>query len=115
MFDDSAETLLHPTKVKEGGVEKAKEVVKDLRTRGGTVISSGLLEGAKVAREAQKLRGEEKNSCRMVLLTDMSQYEVISAESVIRDTTIEIAKERIFVSYIGVGGAFFLLISLRVL
>lgn len=80
------------------------EAVKDLKTRGGTTISCGLEEGIKIAREAKSQRGAGHSACRIVLLTDMSDYEVRSAEQVIQEKTTAIAAEGIYVTYVGVGG-----------
>eukprot|EP01124_Arcella_intermedia_P017040 TRINITY_DN236_c0_g1_i3.p1 TRINITY_DN236_c0_g1~~TRINITY_DN236_c0_g1_i3.p1 ORF type:complete len:527 (+),score=152.20 TRINITY_DN236_c0_g1_i3:64-1581(+) len=108
IFDDKAETLLHPTKVSEGGLEKVRSSLKNVRTRGGTVISSGLGEGIKVAREAKKMRNTSgPQETRLVLLTDMGDGEVRSAEKVIQEMTVKAALEdNIHCSYIGIGEDF---------
>jgi len=108
VFDDKAETLLHPTKISDGGVDKVSSVLAPIHTRGGTVVSSGLIEGIKVAQEARKLRNfEGPQETRLVLLTDMGDGEVRSAEKTIQEMTTKCALEdNIHCTYIGLGEDF---------
>eukprot|EP01127_Copromyxa_protea_P013849 TRINITY_DN3765_c0_g1_i1.p1 TRINITY_DN3765_c0_g1~~TRINITY_DN3765_c0_g1_i1.p1 ORF type:complete len:462 (-),score=97.12 TRINITY_DN3765_c0_g1_i1:70-1302(-) len=112
-FDNRAETLLPPTKISDNAIGKVRDSVALLQPRGGTTVYEGLKRGAELAREAQKIRltGPKKEGVRqetrVVLLTDMSDGEVRSAEEVIRKETVKMAEEEdIHVTYVGVGEDF---------
>uniref|UniRef100_A0A6B2L4C3 VWFA domain-containing protein n=1 Tax=Arcella intermedia TaxID=1963864 RepID=A0A6B2L4C3_9EUKA len=104
LFDDKAETLLPPTKVSEDARKKVEDALKDVKTRGGTDVSSGMEEGIKLAREAKRIRNlDGPQETRLLMFSDMSDSEVRSAEKTIQQMTTQSALDNIHCSYIGIG------------
>lgn len=104
IFDDISQVLLNPTLVADDGAKKVEDAVTPCGVRGGTTVQEGLKGAQKAAQQAKKLRGDEESLARIVLLTDMNANEVTSAKEAIQIMTIQMAREGIYVSYIGIGG-----------
>jgi len=110
-FNSQATTILSPTEVTTQISSDLNKVLASLRPNGGTSISAGLETAALVARNAKEIRVQKYGKdawagCRLVLLTDMSDREVTQAKFDICRITCSIAKEDIFVSYVGLGEDF---------
>jgi len=67
-FCDNYQILLALTKMDEKGKERAKTVVKNLKARGGTHLSGGLLESLKMVK--RRIPGEANEVCSILLFTD---------------------------------------------
>lgn len=106
-FENKAQMVLNPTIVNDNIVAVVKEKVDPMNTHGGTTVQSGLELGCNTALEMKNRKKDRKNHfSRILLLTDMQDGEVRSAEEKLAELTIKAAKEGIYTSYVGIGEDF---------
>jgi len=82
-FSRQSEVLLKLTKMDESGKEQAKNVVKKkLKSRGGTNLSGGLLEGLKMVK--QRIPNTANDVCSILLFTDgEANYGIQDTEGIV--------------------------------
>lgn len=78
-----------------------------MKTHGGTTVESGLELGCKIAMEMKERNKGKANHCsRILLLTDMQDGEVRSAEKKLVELTLKAASQGVFTTYVGIGEDF---------